>query len=96
MPYLCINKSKTMFKFAKFFIGAAITLFVILICLRFFFVYSSITSGEKIYQIDVNSFNGPESYITKEYQKDAQGCLTFKDEFNFQHTVCNSYTITQY
>lgn len=53
--------------------------------------------GGKIYTIEVNTFNSVESYTTSEYERDDKsGCIRFKDEFGIKHTVCNSYTISEY
>lgn len=71
--------------------------FLLLIALRVFLIVDLKNRGEKIYQIEVNSFNGQEIYMTNEYTKDEKtGCITFKDMIGVKRIVCNSYTITEY
>lgn len=68
-----------------------------LIALKGYLIVGAKTRGEKIYEIEVNSFNGQEIYMTNEYTKDEKtGCITFKDMIGVKRVVCNSYTITEY
>ena len=79
----------------------ATALFVVIIGLFIFkgvIIYNAMNDGNgELYQIDVNSFNHVETYLTREYVVDPNTkCITFKDEMHLQRTVCNNYTITKY
>jgi len=81
----------------KLILGLVITVFIGLILLRGAMVVNSMKSGNKLYEITVNSFNTHESYLTNEFTKDKEtGCITFKDEIGIKRIVCNNYTITEY
>lgn len=81
----------------RMFFGFILFLIITLIALRATMVFTAMKSGKTMYQIDVNNFNNPESYLTTSYEKDEKtGCIKFKDEFGVKHIVCNSYSITQY
>lgn len=83
--------------FSKIFFGVVLSLMVIIIAFKFVFVYNVKQDGKFIYQIDVNSYNGVETYTTTEFTKDEKtGCIVFKDEFGIKRIVCNNYTITEY
>jgi hypothetical protein len=57
----------------------------------------ALQSDKNIYQIDVDSFNGTETYFATEYIVDAKtNCITFKDALGMRRTVCNKYTLTEY
>lgn len=72
-------------------------LIITILILKGTIVYRSIQTGRKVYQVDVNSYSGVESYITNSYKKDTiTGCIVFKDEFSIKRVICNSYTITEY
>jgi hypothetical protein len=60
-------------------------------------IYRSFNGGKKLYQVDVNSFNNVETYLTDSYVVDPNTkCLIFKDELGIKRTICNNYTITEY
>lgn len=84
----------------SFFRGFAITIVILIVALFLFrgaLVYNAVVGGKLVYQITVNSYNGPEEYITNEFTKDEKtGCITFKDELGIKRIVCNQYTITQF
>lgn len=64
---------------------------------RIFLISDAKKNDKPIYQIEVNNFNSPESYLTSEWEKDEKtGCIKFKDEFGIKHIVCNNYTIVEY
>lgn len=82
-------------------IRALIVLFFVIILALFILqgklVLDAKNRGEKVYQIEVNSFNGVETYMTNEYTKDKEtGCISFKDMIGIKRVVCNQYTITEY
>lgn len=77
----------------------AIAIFAALVSigLKFVFIAKGMNSDGKVYEITVNSYDGPESYFAKGYEKDTEtGCIKFKDEFGIKRIVCNNYTITEY
>lgn len=86
-----------MFKFVRGFIVGVFIIIIAAFVVKGILVYNAVKSGKVIYQVDVNSFNGGESYLTKEYTKDEKtGCITFKDEIGIKRVVCNNYTISEY
>ena len=61
------------------------------------FVYKGKSENRIIYIIDVNNFNGRQTHVTYDYEKDeTTGCISFKDEFGIKRTICNNYSITQF
>ena len=87
---------KSNFRFTIFFVFISIIL-TSLISLRFAYFVSTKKEGKIVYEIQVNSFNGPESYMTNSYTRDeTSGCIKFQDEFGVKHIVCNNYTISEY
>ena len=87
----------TGFKFFKV-IFVLVWIFIIgMFIFRIALVSNAVNSDKPLYEISVNTFNEPESYLTSEYERDqTSGCIKFKDEFGIRHIVCNNYTITQY
>ena len=86
-----------MFRSIKVIIFIFFGVFISLMLLRGYMVFNALNSNRTMYEVNVNSFNRIESYITTEYQRDSTtGCLKFKDEFGIKHIVCNNYTITEY
>ena len=87
----------TMFGFFRVFFILAFIGVIAMFVLRGTLVYNAMKGGKTMYQIEVNSFNQHETYLTSEFTKDEKtGCLTFKDELGIKRIVCNQYTITQY
>lgn len=86
-----------MFKSVRTIVVIFFVAILALIAFQGYLVVSAKNRGEKVYQIDVNSFNGVETYMTNEYSKDEKtGCITFKDMIGIKRIVCNNYTITEY
>lgn len=86
-----------MFKSVRTIVVIFFVAILALVALQFYLVVGAKNRGEKVYQIDVNSFNGSESYMTNQYTKDEKtGCITFKDMIGIKRIVCNNYTITEY
>lgn len=86
-----------MFKFTQGIIGAVFVLIISFFAFNMYFVIDAKNNGEKVYQIQVNSFNGIEMYMTNEYTKDEKtGCINFKDMVGIKRIVCNNYTITEF
>lgn len=78
-------------------IAVAVVLVVGLLIFQTSLVMDAKNRGEKVYHIEVNSFNGAETYSTTNYTKDKEtGCITFKDLVGIKRVVCNNYTITEY
>lgn len=87
---------KSNFRFTIFFVFIGIIL-ISLVSLRFAYFVSTKRQGQTLYEINVDSFNKTESYMTSSYTIDKEtGCIKFKDELNLTHIVCNNYTITEY
>lgn len=76
-------------------LAISIIAFIFVIGTKLYLILGS--RDKTIYEIRVNTYDHPESYMTNEYTKDKEsGCINFKDAFGFKHTVCNNYTITEY
>lgn len=89
--------SKRMFRIVSAFTALVFLAIIFFMGLIATMNYRSLSGGEKMYEITVNNYQTPESYLTSKYEKDAEsGCITFKDEFGFKKIVCNNYTITEY
>ncbi len=85
------------FGWYKLFFGLIVLIILTFIGIRFTMISNSIKGGKSVYEINVNSFDKNESYITNEFTRDKEtGCISFKDEFGIKRIVCNNYTITQY
>ena len=68
-----------------------------LLVLKGVFITRALNADKTLYQIDANSFNGSQVYITEKYIVDPNTkCVSFKDEMGIKRTVCNNYTITEY
>lgn len=75
----------------------AVILIIGTIAFKGVMVTKGLSSGKPMYEISVNSYDSPESYITTEYERDQEtGCIKFKDEFGIKRIVCKDYTITEY
>ncbi len=86
-----------MIKFVKISFIAVGALVLALLFYKMSLFYDATKDGKPVYQIEVNSFNSYESYVTKSYTRNnATGCIEFIDELGFKRTVCNNYTITEY
>jgi hypothetical protein len=84
-------------RFHKTIFIIALVLIVGTIVLKGLYIGHALQSDKKIYQIEVDSFNGTESYIATEYVVDQKtNCITFKDAMGMRRTVCNKYTLTEY
>lgn len=87
----------TGFKFFKVIFVLVWILIIGMFIFKIALVSNAVNSDKPLYEISVNSFDGPESYLTTEYKRDqTSGCIKFKDEFGISRIVCNNYTITQY
>jgi hypothetical protein len=85
------------FGWYKLFFALIVVIILTLIGLRFAMVSKSLKNGKTVYEINVNTFDRSESYMTNEFTRDKEtGCISFKDEFGIKRIVCNNYTITQY
>jgi len=85
------------FGFVKVIMIVALVLIVIGSAFRGVLIGRALQNGNKIYQIEVDSFNGVETYIATEYMVDQKtNCITFKDAMGMRRTVCNKYTLTEY
>jgi hypothetical protein len=65
-----------------------------------FFVYRLAhvaSSNSKMYNITIPSMSGtaPTDYFATEYVEE-NGCITFKDEFGFEHKHCGPYTVSKW
>jgi hypothetical protein len=86
-----------MFKLTKIFIILIMCIMVGMLVFKGVFITRALNTGKTLYQIDVNSFNGAQVYITEKYIVDPNTkCLSFKDEMGIKRIVCNNYTITEY
>lgn len=66
---------------------------VAMVAIRFF----RMSMGKTSFVITVPTYSrsAPETYFTSTYvEKD--GCIIFKDEFNFEHKVCGAYQIEKW
>ena len=54
------------------------------------------TNG-KMYNITIPSMSNtaPDEYFATEYVE-KNGCITFKDEFGFEHKHCGAYSVTKW
>jgi hypothetical protein len=54
-------------------------------------------SGKEMYNITIPSMSGtaPTEYFATDYVE-SNGCITFKDEFGFEHKHCGAYTVTRW
>lgn len=92
-----MRENYVIFKVVPILMGIGFVFIISMMALRGAMIYRSLSGGEKVYEITVNNYQTPESYLTSKYEKDAKsGCITFKDEFGFKQIVCNNYTITEY
>jgi hypothetical protein len=97
MHCLIEKKINNMRGIAKLLMGVIIFVVIATIAIRGTFVMKALDTNDHIFQINVNSFNQVETYLTKEWTKDEKtGCITFKDEFGVKRIVCNNYTVTEY
>lgn len=86
-----------MFKIIRALIVFFFVIILALFILQGKLVLDAKNRGERVYRIEVNSFNGVETYMTNDYTKDKEtGCISFKDMIGIKRVVCNQYTITQY
>lgn len=88
---------KDTFKITKTFINLIFVIVFILIFYKIFLIVRAVGNSKPLYEINVNSYNQVETYITEKYiiNPDTK-CLSFKDEIGIKRTVCNNYTITEY
>lgn len=85
------------FNFVKIIIGFVIFLMIGTIIFKVGLISNTKKNNKPLYEIEVNSFNHVETYITTDYVKEpTTGCIKFKDEFGIKRIVCNNYTITEY
>lgn len=105
LPYLCKTNKNNMkrdsfdrtFSLMRGFIVLVFIFIIGMIGFKAYLVIDAKKSDKQIYEIHVNNFQNPESYLTKEFIKDEKtGCISFKDELGIKRIVCNNYTITQY
>lgn len=82
------------FNFIKFFI---IGVFILMAGTFIYRIVHATSSGKQMYNITIPSMSGtaPTEYFATEYVE-SNGCITFKDEFNFEHKHCGAYTVTKW
>jgi hypothetical protein len=67
------------------------------IAFKAIFISREISNNKTLYQIDVNTYQNSETYLTEKYIVDPNTkCISFKDEMGIKRIVCNNYTVTEY
>jgi hypothetical protein len=88
---------KDQFGMHKMFFGMVAAAVVGILIFKGIMIGTAVSKGERIYNIDVHTYVGVESYTAKNYTVDEKtNCITFNDMVGRKHTVCGNYTVTQY
>lgn len=86
-----------LFRFTKGVFVVVFCLILGMIAFKVVFISRAINNNKTLYQIDVNTYQNSETYITEKYIVDPNTkCISFKDEMGIKRIVCNNYTVTEY
>ena len=74
-----------------------IGVFVLIVGFWIFRIAHVASSDKEMYNITIPSMSGtaPTEYFSTDYVE-SNGCITFKDEFGFEHKHCGAYTVTRW